>query len=99
MAPGTVVPPGRLIPTRQLWGGNPCVFIKDLNVAETWSNYTYSYVNHWLSEVHKNEFTMWNSAYLQKESTQEDLTIDLDHPEDQKMSGNNPWRGMIKFYA
>lgn len=49
-----------------MWGGNPCVFIKDLNIAETWSNYTYSYLIHSLGEAHKNEFTLWNSAYLLK---------------------------------
>lgn len=42
---GSVVPPGRLIPTKQLWGGNPVSFIKDLNVAEVWANYTMSYVH------------------------------------------------------
>ena len=73
LLPGTVVPPGRLIPTKQLWGGNPCVFIKDLNVGETWSNYTLSYVNHHLAEVHKNEFTLWNAAYLDRDSSVEDL--------------------------
>ena len=72
---GSVVPPGRLIPTKQLWGGNPCVFLKDLNVGETWSNYTLSYVNHHLAEVHKNEFTLWNSAYLTQESTEDDVEI------------------------
>ena len=75
---GTVVPPGRLIPAKQLWGGNPCTFVKDLNVAETWSNYTLSYVNHNLSEAHKNEFTMWNSAYLELPSHQEDVNVDLE---------------------
>ena len=45
LLPGSVVPPGRLIPQGQMWGGNPCVYIKDLNIAETWSNYTLSYVN------------------------------------------------------
>ena len=39
-----------------MWGGNPVSFIKDLNVAETWSNYTYSYLNNFLGDVHKNEF-------------------------------------------
>ena len=61
---GSVVPPGRLIPTKQLWGGNPVQFIKDLNVAETWSNYTMSYVHHFLGDVHKSEFSAWNAAYL-----------------------------------
>ena len=92
------MPPGRLIPTKQLWGGNPCSFIKDLNVGETWSNYTLSYVNHYLSEVHKNEFTVWNSAYLEKESFKEDLEIDYEHADDSKVAGN-PFRGTVKYYA
>ena len=92
------MPPGRLIPTKQLWGGNPCSFIKDLNVAETWSNYTLSYMNHFLGETHKNEFTVWNSAYLEKDSTYEDVAVDLDHCETQRTS-NNAMRGMVKYYA
>lgn len=64
LLPGSVVPPGRLIPTKQLWGGNPVQFIKDLDIQETWSNYSYSYVIHYQSQAHKNEFTPWNSAYL-----------------------------------
>ena len=80
LLPGTVVPPGRMIPTRQLWGGNPCSFVKDLNVAETWSNYTLSYVHHHLSEVHKNEFTLWNSAYLDRVSNQDDFSVDTENP-------------------
>lgn len=98
IAAGSVVPPGRLIPTKQLWGGNPCSFIKDLNVAETWSNYTLSYMNHFLSETHKNEFTLWNSAYLQKDSTYDDVDVDLDHCETQRTS-NNAMRGLVKYYA
>lgn len=57
LLPGSVVPPGRLIPQGQMWGGNPCVYIKDLNIAETWSNYTLSYVNQHLGDIHKYEFT------------------------------------------
>lgn len=78
IAAGSVVPPGRLIPTKQLWGGNPCSFIKDLNIAETWSNYTLSYLNHSLSDAHKNEFTVWNSAYLHMETTRDDLDVDFE---------------------
>lgn len=70
------MPPGRLIPAKQMWGGNPVSFIKDLNIAETWSNYTLSYVNQFLGDVHKNEFTMWSSAYLDKEVTRDDVDID-----------------------
>ena len=96
--PGSVVPPGRLIPTRQMWGGNPCVFIKDLNIAETWSNYTKSYLHHFLSDVHKNEFSPWNSAYLERETTREDLEVDYDSFAHQKVSPNM-MRGVVKYYA
>ena len=73
IAPGSVVPPGRLIPTKQLWGGNPVVFIKDLDIGEVWANYTKSYVTSSLGEACKNEFTTWNSAYMQRESSAQDV--------------------------
>ena len=98
IAAGSVVPPGRLIPTKQLWGGNPCEFIKDLNIAETWSNYTLSYVHHFLADVHKNEFTVWNSAYLHRDSSVDDVELDIDHMTHSKTS-NNIMRGVIKYYA
>ena len=96
---GSVVPPGRLIPTKQMWGGNPCQFIKDLNISETWSNYTRSYLNHFLSEAHKNEFTVWNSAYLQKDSTFEDLHVNTDSDAGLAKTSNNVMRGLVKYYA
>lgn len=96
---GTVVPPGRLIPTRQLWGGNPCSFVKDLNVGETWSNYTLSYVNHHCGEIHKNEFTLWNSAYLDRESTKEDVQIDFESTPASITGNSDVLRGMVKYYA
>ena len=73
IAPGSVVPPGRLIPTKQLWGGNPCSFMKDLDIAETWSNYTRSYVNAHMGDMHRGQYTSWRSAYLHKESSQSDV--------------------------
>ena len=81
-----------------MWGGNPCVFIKDLNIAETWSNYTLSYLNHAIAEAHKNEFTVWNSAYLNKQSYADDLEPDQNMIDGQRTS-NDLMRGMIKFYA
>ena len=75
MAPGSVVPPGRLIPAKQLWGGNPVEYIKDLDIGEVWANYSYSYVTVALGDFHRNEFTLWPTGYLQKPSTQEDLEV------------------------
>ena len=68
LAPGTVVPPGRLIPAKQLWAGNPCEYVKDLDVGESWANYTYSYVNAALGDTHRHQFTIWHNNYLQKGS-------------------------------
>ena len=76
LTPGSVVPPGRLIPTKQLWGGNPVVFIKDLDIGEVWANYTKSYVTSSLGMTAMNEFTTWNSAYMNRETTQEDAEVD-----------------------
>ena len=83
---GSVVPPGRLIPAKQLWGGNPCQFIKDLNVAETWSNYTMSYVHQFLADVHKNEFSPWNAAYLNTDSTRDDIEVDYENYQHRRVS-------------
>ena len=73
IAAGSVVPPGRLIPTKQLWGGNPVVFIKDLDIGEVWANYTKSYITSSTGDMIKKEFTTWNSAYLQRESSATDV--------------------------
>ena len=37
IGPNSVVPPGRLIPTGQLWAGNPVRFIRNLTAAEKWN--------------------------------------------------------------
>jgi gamma-carbonic anhydrase len=73
IAAGSVVPPGRLIPTKQLWGGNPCVFMKDLDIGEVWSNYTRSYVNASMGDMHRYQYTTWRNAYMNNESSQDDV--------------------------
>ena len=96
LAAGSVVPPGRLIPTKQLWGGNPVVFIKDLNVGEVWANYTKSYITSSTGDMIKNEFTTWNSAYLQRDASSTDAD-----PEDNDQIAStvsNPYRHMAKVY-
>lgn len=95
---GSVVPPGRLIPTKQLWGGNPVQFIKDLNVAECWANYSFSYIHHHLGNVHRHEFSPWNNAYLHRPSTREDLEIDPENYERLDIS-QDLFKGTIKLYA
>ena len=96
IAPGSVVPPGRLIPTKQLWGGNPVVFIKDLDIGEVWANYTKSYITSSLGEACKNEFTTWNSAYLQRGASATDAEPDENDIMDQTVS--NPHAYLAKYY-
>lgn len=73
IAPGTVVPPGRLIPAGTLWAGNPCEYIKDLDVAERWTNFTLAFVHSHLADLTKHEFLLWGNSYLKKESTRDDV--------------------------
>lgn len=98
LAPGSVVPPGRLIPAKQLWAGNPVEYVKDLNIGETWANYTYSYVNVALADAHKAEFSPWSSNYLKKGATQEDIEI-AEEDLDAAYTTKNLYRGIVKYYA
>ena len=95
--PGSVVPPGRLIPSKQLWGGNPCKFVKDLDVGEAWANYSKSYTECALGDACKNEFTTWNSAYLEKDSTEQDAD-----PAEYEMQASyvakDYYKGAVKYY-
>jgi len=93
-----VVPPGRLIPAKQLWGGNPVSFIKDLNIGEVWANYTKSYVESSLGTAHKNEFTMWNSAYLERESTAQDVEPNMSEMQNMTVA-KNYYKGVVKYYC
>lgn len=98
IAAGSVVPPGRLIPAKQLWGGNPVHYIKDLNIGEVWANYTKSYVEVTLGDAHKNEFTLWNSAYLERESSAND--VEPTQSELQNMTvARNYYKGVVKYYV
>ena len=43
--PNTIVPPGRLIPAGQVWGGNTAAYVRDLTQEELNENYMASYSN------------------------------------------------------
>ena len=40
LAPGTVVAPGRLIPSGQLWAGNPARHVRDLTKDEVGTRFS-----------------------------------------------------------
>ena len=56
--PNSVVPVGRLIPAGQVWGGNPCKFVRELSQKELNDNYMASYANG-AAEGAKNTFSLW----------------------------------------
>lgn len=76
IAPNSVVPPGRLIPSGQLWAGNPVEYVRDLEKSEIASNIDVCKRNLALAMEHRYEFLPYNSAYLQKENSNDDLNPD-----------------------
>ena len=55
--PNSVVPVGRLIPAGQVWGGNPCVFVRELSQQEMNDNYMASYANG--ASESSDSFSLW----------------------------------------
>lgn len=75
IGPNSVVPPGRIIPGGQLWAGNPVEYVRDLEKHELQSNYHYLRQMLTISFDHSYEFLPYNSAYLQKENSYNDLNL------------------------
>ena len=98
IAPGSVVPPGRLIPAKQLWAGNPVEYVKDLDIGEAWANYSYSYVNVSLGDMHLASFAPWGNAYLDMPSAFEDVNV---KEEDCKSIyvAKDMLKGSVKYYC
>lgn len=59
----SVVQPGRHIPGGQVWGGNPCTFVKELSESEITDNYTASYTRG-AAEGSTNEFSLYPRNYV-----------------------------------
>lgn len=57
-----------------------------------------SYVNQFLGDVQRNEFTLWNTSYLDKPITSEDVDIDLTNYKNLTIS-RDMMKGMVKYYA
>jgi len=67
LAPGSVVAPGTLIPSGQLWGGNPAVFVKNLDDGQKSSLEKTAEGHFSLAEEHKEEFLPYGTLYQQAE--------------------------------
>lgn len=93
--PNSVVPPGRLIPSNQVWGGNPVQYIRDAHDSEIFAHYAWTLEVTTLGNIYLNEFTPWSYNYLKKEATQEDVDI---KPEDIIHSYYKPTTNLPKLY-
>lgn len=58
IAPNSYVPHGRLIPGKQLWGGNPVKFIRELTEEEIYQVYMQTYDIWNLAQKHLNGFNI-----------------------------------------
>jgi len=67
LEPGTVVERGQFIPKRQVWGGNPARFVRDLHEEETQRIYQMSVMNIELASLHLRNYRVPSTLYKQLE--------------------------------
>ena len=72
--PGAVVPPGRRIPGRQVWGGNPAAYVRDVREDEMEGIQKQADYYAEVGNKHATEFLPYGSAYLD-EGTLEGLPV------------------------
>jgi hypothetical protein len=65
-----------LVPARQVWGGNPVEYIRDVEESEHYANYTLSYNMSVLGTDYFERFTPWSYNYLKIEATRDDVEGD-----------------------
>ena len=75
IGPNSVVPAGRLIPSGQLWAGNPVRYIRNLTAAEKYHIKAVSEHNSDHAQKLAHEYSQYKTGYLFKSNTQEDVNI------------------------
>lgn len=71
IAPGSVVPPGRVVPGRQVWGGNPIKYIRDVEDTDVQALRTYILDEQKRANLYRGQFLPYNNAYLLKKNSPE----------------------------
>lgn len=67
VAAGTLVPPGRRIPARQVWAGNPAKFVRDVSDDEVIEMEKQALHYHTLAMEHREEFLPYGTIYQDAE--------------------------------
>lgn len=74
---GSVVPPGRRIPTGELWSGNPARFVRTLTHDEILEIPKLAVAVHDLSRDYMSEFLPYSTVYLEVEKFKKSLGISI----------------------
>lgn len=74
---GSVLPPGRRIPTGELWAGNPATFVRTLTHEETLEIPKLAVAINDLSKSHFSEFLPYSTVYLEVEKFKKSLGITI----------------------
>ncbi|KAJ8634184.1 hypothetical protein MRB53_027520 [Persea americana] len=74
---GSVVPPGRRIPTGELWAGNPARFVRSLTDDEILEIPKLAVAINDLSRSHFQEFLPYSTVYLEVEKLNKSLGLPL----------------------
>lgn len=74
---GSVVPPGRRIPTGELWAGNPARFVRTLTHEETLEIPKLAVAINDLSKSYFSEYLPYSTVYLEVEKLKKKLGINI----------------------
>ena len=75
IAPNSVVPPGRIVKERQVWGGNPIKYIRKALEQEAFVSFEYCRHSNDYAETYNSTFLPYNNAYLYRHGPSEVLKI------------------------
>ncbi|GLJ44241.1 hypothetical protein SUGI_0924280 [Cryptomeria japonica] len=74
---GSVLPPGRRIPSGELWAGNPARFVRMLTPDEVAEIPKIAKAVSYIAQDHASEFLPYSTAYLEVEKLKKSLSIPL----------------------
>jgi len=75
--PNSIVPVGRMIPAGQVWGGNPCTFVRELSKQEMNDNYMASYSNGAADGgASQDAFSLWPREFVDDSAAAGEDTIE-----------------------
>jgi gamma-carbonic anhydrase len=74
---GSVLPPGRRVPTGELWAGNPARFVRKLTHEEIVEIPKLAVAINDLMQHHFSEFLPYSTAYMEVEELKKAFSVSL----------------------